>query len=159
MYDLKVKWDVWVIFILFTVALTLPYQIGFIEKPGTAWQVFNYLVDVTFLIDMVLTFFTAIQNTENNLYICDKRQIAKAYLSNWFWIDLISILPIEKMVSASSSGYTSTFQLAKVGRLSKISKFIRMIKILRMAKMFRLCKDRKRISARTEDVIRLDPNL
>ena len=73
MYDLKVKWDVWVIFILFTVALTLPYQIGFIEKPGTSWQVFNYLVDVTFLIDMVLTFFTAIQNTENNLYICDKR--------------------------------------------------------------------------------------
>ena len=46
-----------------------------------------------------------------------------------------------------------------MGRLSKISKFIRLVKIVRMAKMFRLCKDRKRISGATEDVVTLDPNV
>jgi hypothetical protein len=57
---LKIKWDVWVVLILFFVALTLPFQIGFVEEPGIGWVVLNYIVDVTFAIDMVLTFFSAI---------------------------------------------------------------------------------------------------
>ena len=76
----KVKWDLWVVFVLFFVAMTLPYQIGFVEEPGITWNVLNYIVDVTFLIDMGLTFFSAIQSPEDNSLICDKRQIAKAYL-------------------------------------------------------------------------------
>ena len=57
---MKIKWDVWVVLILFFVALTLPFQIGFVEEPGIGWVVLNYIVDVTFAIDMVLTFFSAI---------------------------------------------------------------------------------------------------
>lgn len=60
--DWKTRWDLWIVFVLCFVAMTLPFQIGFVDDPGTAWQVFNYLVDASFVIDMLLTFFTAIQD-------------------------------------------------------------------------------------------------
>lgn len=44
-------------------------------------------------------------------------------------------------------------------RLSRISKFIRLVRVVRMTKMLRICKDRKRISDRTEDAVKLDENV
>lgn len=47
---------------------------------------------------MVLTFFSALHNVENNQLIVDKKRIAKNYLSGWFTIDLVSIMPFDKMI-------------------------------------------------------------
>lgn len=144
----KVKFDLWVIFVLITTAVILPFQIAFVEKPGTAWKIVNYTIDISFLIDMLLTFFTAINDPETNMLICDKKAIAKTYLSGWFIIDVISILPIDLMINTEgTAGNKAMMQMAKMSRLSRISKFIRLVRIIRMAKMLRICKDRKRISA------------
>lgn len=144
--------------ILFFVAMTLPYQIGFVETPGLVWTILNYIVDITFAIDMLLTFFTSIFDGEGNLVV-DKKKIAKNYLTGWFWIDLISILPIDKMINVDTTKNAQTLQMAKMSRLSRISKFIRLVRIIRMMKMLRLCKDRDRIASRTEDAVKLDENV
>jgi len=95
----KLKWDIWLIFVLFWVAFTLPYRIAFADDDNLTWNIINYFVDGCFLLDMFLTFFTAILDTETNGLITDKRKIALNYLKGWFIIDLISILPFDKIAA------------------------------------------------------------
>lgn len=56
----KTKWDIWVVFVLLYVAFTLPYQVAFQDEPNTRGKVIQFIVDGTFFIDIVLTFFTAV---------------------------------------------------------------------------------------------------
>jgi len=51
---------------------------------------------------MILTFFTALHNVETDQLIVDKKRIARNYLSGWFWIDLVSILPFDKMIKVNN---------------------------------------------------------
>lgn len=56
----KSKWDLWIVIILLFVAIYVPLRIAYVEDKETdAWQVVNQIVNVTFLADMILTFFTA----------------------------------------------------------------------------------------------------
>lgn len=151
----KVKWDIWIIFVLFFVAMTLPFQIGFVEKPGKGWTVLNYIVDASFVTDMLLTFFTGIHDSSTNELVLDKKKIAQHYVSGWFAIDLISIIPFDKLIKTPDLKDKNSLQLAKMTRLSRISKFIRLVRIVRMMKMLRICKDSEKIKDRAEDVVKL----
>lgn len=99
----KIKWDVWIILVLLFVAVTLPVRIAFYETDSTLWKIINYTVDSSFAIDVVLTFFTAVPDPENNDLITDKSTIAKMYLKSWFLIDVISIVPIDKLMTEGSN--------------------------------------------------------
>ena len=48
-----------------------------------------------FLIDIILTFFTSVTDDKQVYEITDKWEIAKKYLKGWFWIDVLSILPLD----------------------------------------------------------------
>lgn len=61
----KIKWDTWVVIVLLFVAATLPFRIAFYDKDSKKWVVINGLIDLTFLIDMILTFFTTIPDEVN----------------------------------------------------------------------------------------------
>ena len=152
----KSYWDMWIIVVLFFVAITLPYRIAFSEKDSTTWQVINYIVDSSFAVDMVLTFFTTIPDPENNTIITSKKTIALAYIKSWFFVDLISIIPIDKFIASGTSRLT---QLTKFSRFTRFSRLVRLFRIIRMAKMFRICKDRKRIQNRAGSMVKLDPNM
>lgn len=133
----------WVILVLFFVALTLPIRIAFYEEDSTLWKFINFTIDGTFCIDIILTFFTALSDPEDNAcYIIDKKVIAKSYLGSWFIIDLISIIPLDQILSSASSKLA---QLGKFGRFARFTKLIRLMRIVRMAKLFRICKDRKKL--------------
>lgn len=93
----KTKWDLWIVIVLLFVAFTLPWRIAFYETDSTLWMVINYTIDGSFLIDMIMTFFTIIPDTQNGGFISDKKKIAMSYLKGWFTVDLISILPIDKI--------------------------------------------------------------
>lgn len=90
-------WDLWIVFVLLFVAVTLPYRIAFSEKDSILWHFFNYTVDLSFLIDMILTFFTAIRSPLDDSIITDKKIIATTYLKGWFVIDLVAIIPFDKL--------------------------------------------------------------
>lgn len=89
--------------------------------------------------------------------ISDKKVIARNYLSGWFFIDLISILPFDKMIKVKTKN-TNSLQLVKMTRLSRISKFIRLMKVVRMTKMLRLCKNRQHIEDSASDLIKIHEN-
>ena len=65
------------------------------------WCFAYMIVDSIFLIDLILNFFTTISQMESSDEVTDRKAIIYAYLSEWFFIDLLSILPIEMMATGA----------------------------------------------------------
>ena len=96
-----------------------------------------YICDVLFLADLVLSFFTTIEDKEKMTEITDRKVIAKEYLKGWFWIDLISIIPFDRIihlflddVPTSGNKVNSLIRVMKIGKIYKLIRLIRIIKIL-----------------------------
>jgi len=75
-------------------------------KDNKAWVIVNAIVDISFGIDMILTFMTSYNNASTGKLVDDHKQIAKNYILSWFFIDLVSIFPIELIINAVRQSQT-----------------------------------------------------
>jgi len=60
----------------------------------------DYVVDLLFLLDILVVFNTAYYDEDVDL-VDDRKQIAKNYLKGWFTIDLLAIIPFDKIISSA----------------------------------------------------------
>ena len=88
------------------------------------------MIDILLGIDIVLTFFSAYTDDEENL-VKNHKKIIKKYLKSWFIVDIISVLPISYIFNASGrfSGLTKISKLPKLYRLVKLTKLLRITKM------------------------------
>lgn len=68
--------------ILIFTAISTPYRLAFTESDDLTWIIINYIVDALFAIDMILCFFTAYDD-ENEDLVHDRRTIALSYVKTW----------------------------------------------------------------------------
>lgn len=129
----KIYWDIWMVIILFFVLFTLPLRIALYKKDSVPWMVINYLIDLHFVADMVITFFTALPIPGEKEFVTNRKEIAINYLTGWFVIDLLSVLPFPQMVPGSHARYV------------RFAKLLRLLRLLRLLKLTRLVRDRARI--------------
>jgi hypothetical protein len=92
--SLKLWWDMIITIVLLYSCIMTPAQVALIEEMDHATNLTNLVIDCLFLLDMIIIFNTAIIDDELNI-ISDRSIIAKEYLSAWFWIDLVAILPFD----------------------------------------------------------------
>lgn len=121
-------WDVIIhTFILISCLLT-PYDIAFpdVQQNNLIFAISLHTVDSFFFLDICISFFTAFFDEDEN--IVDKfKLIAINYLLSWFFIDLISIIPIDWILSListqlSSSGYNRIIRVLRVGKIYRLVK-------------------------------------
>ena len=62
----------------------------------------NIVIDVFFLIDLILTFLTA-YHTDDFETEDDYKVIAYNYLTGWFLIDLLAIIPFQYMMKTNTT--------------------------------------------------------
>ena len=98
-----------------------PIHVAFHEDCISYWNLFEGLSSVVFLIDMVLTFVAAYYDRYEELVTGHKR-IALSYLKGWFFVDLVSVLPLQLLTGSLAN------QLAKMVRLPRVQKLIRTAK-------------------------------
>ena len=55
--------------------------------------IWDFIVDGSFALDIAFTFFTGIERKDHSVET-DLKVIAKEYLKLWFWIDLMSTMPV-----------------------------------------------------------------
>ena len=107
----------------------------FFEAPLTGGAaIFQVFITAFFLLDILLTFNVAIIDTANeDSIICDRYIITISYIKFYFWIDLISSLPLSYMAIA-------TLQITNANNMNIISmlRFIRLLRILNATKFKRL---------------------
>ena len=75
---------------------TTPFDLAFpqILEEASAYLALSHIMDVLFLVDIIINFFSAYEDeyyaTQDELKV-----IAKTYLKGWFIIDLLAIVPID----------------------------------------------------------------
>lgn len=118
----KKKWDLIIAFMLIFTALVSPYRIAFVDVDTLEWTVIETIIDCIFGVDLLLNFFFAYYDNQDDI-VDSRKKIAMSYLKGWFFIDLLTILPISQILNTSDFG-----NLSKIARLPKL---YRLIKVLR----------------------------
>ena len=122
----------------------IPIRLGFSDKPGYGFVVFDTFIDCTFFVDMMLTFNTAFLDTHLETYVYARTAIATNYLKFWFWIDFVSTVPFDDLFELFTN---STSNLAAV-------RAIRILRLGRLAKLQRINK----LSDYLEDTLGIGPS-
>lgn len=94
----KMIWDHFQIILIVYLSTASPFKMAFFEEDAyPTWNIVEYVIDFFILLDMILTFFTPVWVKHD---LKDKHsEIAKEYLSFWFWLDLLSIFPLAEIMT------------------------------------------------------------
>lgn len=127
-----VAWSVILSAALLYVCIFLPYFTAFYEDDElTTWDtIIIGVIDVIFLLDIFITFNTALVDKKGKT-IDDRCVIAKKYLKFWFWLDILTILPITLIVD-----YTLLGVYPDIAAIARFYKIIRVARVGRIFKMF-----------------------
>ena len=90
------------------------------------------LVDMFFMLDCILTFFTSYTNPVTGIEMRSHKEIGKHYLQRWFFLDFISSFPFDRVVCAISpqDRNQERIRLLTVLRFVKTLRFIKLLRIM-----------------------------
>ena len=94
----KIYWDLFIVALLTIVCVIIPYRVAFVGKETNVWKNAYIVFDCFFFIDIIVTFFTIYEDKALLVDVTDRRQIALKYLQTWFFIDLLSIIPLDEVI-------------------------------------------------------------
>lgn len=133
----KRVWDIVIAVVIIYSSIVLPYKIAFSDEDSEADIVIDTIITILLSIDIVLNFFSAYVDNDDNV-IKNRKKIIKTYLKTWFIIDFVSILPISYFFdSTDSTSSVKINTLARLGRIPKLYRLIRLSKLVRMAKILK----------------------
>lgn len=128
--------------LLLVVAIYVPIKVAFEDDSTALGITIDFFIDSFFLIDIIMTFFTAIERRGGSL---ETRHavIARNYLKLWFWIDLFATMPLQILETeyflklqeqAENSGQLKILRLARLPRLWRIVRIVRLLRLFRLMK-------------------------
>ena len=164
------KWDLLMVTALLFTALVTPVEVAFLEEGQyvTNLWIINRVVDLCFMLDIILTFNRAYQDTsgESQHWVFNKWVIARNYLVGWFILDFFSVVPfwltslqysyydcigrdgmtrescmeLETQAVALLNGTTDSMgaTMTRSAVLFRIAKLLRMVKLARVFKASRV---------------------
>jgi hypothetical protein len=139
---LKQRWDIYIAMILLIISIYVPLRVSFFDDFSYGKLVFELITDLSFFIDIFLTFFTAIEK-KNGKIDASKSGIAKNYFKGWFLIDISSNFPVEILdivpMETRNSG-TGNTKLLRLLRLPRLWRLVKLVRLLRMAKVLKNSK-------------------
>jgi len=167
---------VYVIVLLVYTVFQVPAAIAFqsqvcAEAMGFGELFITWLVDCSFWMDILLTFRTALVDTQSDSHthlklITNGKVIALQYLRGWFWLDLLGSIPtslVELIIAASNSseGGTSSGEdnsscsaaVLKTLKLNRLARLARLVKLLRLARLARW----NRLMTKAKDALAMNP--
>ena len=113
----------------------------------SGWAACNFVVDLFFYVDILVTFNKAFQD-ENLKIVDDRKVIAMTYLRGFFLIDLVSTLPMGYFLDSAFAGMMN----------GQIFSLLRLLRMIRLLKLLRLLKSLKFLKQLEEDEI-VDPGV
>ena len=88
----KQAWDMWIMVLLLYTATYVPFRVCFEDEGSDFLFWLDNIVDLGFFIDIIATFFTAIE-VKGGSYDTSRTKIAWNYITGWFFIDLFTTIP------------------------------------------------------------------
>ena len=159
-----VRWDVLTLLALAFTATVTPFEVAFLDHFHSDVLVgFNVAVDAIFTIDIVINFLLMYERwaPEGPRWVADHCAIAKHYIFTWFALDLVSVIPFERIASAltppeaGSGSDRDSEQLLKLIRLLRLLRLLKLIRIVRATRIFRRWESRLGVSYATATMVKL----
>ncbi|TYZ60628.1 hypothetical protein PybrP1_004885 [[Pythium] brassicae (nom. inval.)] len=129
----RLAWDVVSIAFIFYNAFAIPFDVSFNAETNDTY--FDTLVDIFFVVDIVMTFNTAVDVDGSIRY--DRRLAATLYLNSWFAVDVIAALPYAYMVSQSSATSSAAEDTGSLVKLLKLLRLVRLLRLFRISRILR----------------------
>ncbi|KAK5647404.1 hypothetical protein RI129_002296 [Pyrocoelia pectoralis] len=135
-------WDLCMLLLLVANLIILPVAISFFNDDlSMRWIAFNCLSDTIFLIDIVVNFRTGIMQQDNaEQVILDPKLIARHYLRTWFFLDLISSIPLDYIFLIFNQDFGESFQILHAGRALRILRLAKLLSLVRLLRLSRLVR-------------------
>eukprot|EP01138_Halocafeteria_seosinensis_P002872 gb/GECG01002934.1/.p1 GENE.gb/GECG01002934.1/~~gb/GECG01002934.1/.p1 ORF type:complete len:667 (+),score=65.50 gb/GECG01002934.1/:1-2001(+) len=132
----KLLWDIFIALLVGYTAMTVPFEISFIETKDTSLVFFGVgiFVDVIFIVDIFVSFITGYWTPNDELVMTPKLTM-KNYWRTYLWIDIISVLPIDYF--ALVNGFDG---IIDPSRPMLVLRMMRLLRLLRLTKIFRYTK-------------------
>lgn len=127
-------WDLYLLFLLLYIATVSVFVYCFLGVLGvsTAWFWIERIIDISFLTDIILNFFTAYE-TKSGMMERRPRKIAQQYLRSWFIVDVLSTFPWDILTLVFKPGNDrDLLQLPRFLRLLRLLKLMRLLRVLRV---------------------------
>lgn len=89
-------WKNWTLVNIMYTVLVVPWRISFMSDLGALGLTLNGIANVSFVIDTVLHFFTALPSDSG--LVIDHKLIIRRYLTTWFALDLVTCVPLTTLL-------------------------------------------------------------
>lgn len=132
-------WNFLIMFCVGYIVTFMPYYMVF-DKKNSSRDIIEILLNLVFIADMVLMFFSAFYDSKGKLVISHK-EICISYLKGYFFIDLLTSIPFSFIMTSENS--SNTENVNKILSLLKLPKLIRMIKLAKIIKVKEAMKGTK----------------
>jgi len=146
----RLSWDALILLLLAYTMIITPLRLGF-DLPvdmDNSLSDFSIGVDLIFIMDVVVNFFTSYPDPKTGIFVEDRYEIAKRYLCSWFTLDLVSSIPFDLFTQGVNSDLTNTAKTFKTGKLLRLFKLSKIIRIVRAARVSRRLEDKLDLAGR-----------
>lgn len=124
-------WNLIIGILLIYTAIVTPFALAFLNLNVGDWLFdMEIVIDVFFMTDVAINFFTAYYNEDNEL-VTSNSKIAKKYLLHGFFLDVIASFPFT-LTDLTSKGYSNLIRIVRLRALSKLLKLSRLFKALKV---------------------------
>src|SRR3990167_5178322 len=127
----KSVWETIKFVLLVYLLVYLPFRVAFVDEVDIIWYSIDKIIDIFFLGDLCLNFVTPI--LINYEFVFDTKTITKEYLTGWFFLDLLGLIPFEELLLLYSE---ATSELQLIAQLGKALRLLRLLKLIRLVRTF-----------------------
>ncbi|KAJ3130719.1 hypothetical protein HK101_004967 [Irineochytrium annulatum] len=137
------RWDALALLLLLFTASVTPWETAFITTLTVDLLfLINTFVDFIFMCDIFVQMRTPYRDAQTGKQVSDGNRIARRYLSTWFPIDLMSVIPFEMLGFLPTNGDTtnnlSELRLLKFLRLTRLLKLLRVLRASRKLRQWQV---------------------
>ncbi|KAH8054135.1 voltage-gated potassium channel [Aureococcus anophagefferens] len=156
--DPKIYWDLYVSICIVWSTMSVPYGIGFgvmaSMKCLPGLFIIDSIVDLSFMVDITLCFFTAYRDPLTGRLETSRSAIAKRYMkfpSGAFFVDFASTFPLDFIQKGGDVNLPCDGESNEGSAGSPALRILKMLRIVRVAKLAKLAKLLKLKNAKGKD--------
>ena len=142
----RLAWDCISVLLIFYSIVAIPFVLAF-DPPSArsggrgAMNLINRGVDIIFMADVVLNFFTAIvENPDGSKMIIELSEIRRRYIKGWFIVDVLSAFPIDMIVNEKTGEKVKAVQMAKSFKIFRLLRVARIFRVMRLQRILNMTK-------------------
>lgn len=163
----KIYFDIYIMVCLLFVSIVVPVNLAFGDDDNQdplIWIIIYAWIDLSFLVDIVLTFFTSYTDSITSVEVTDNKKIAMKYISSgWFFFDVLSIIPIDYIIKgfdqSDSTNGADEANINSLLRFAKFSKVYKIVRLTRLAKVFKLLKKKQTLLSKLSEKLKISSGL